>query len=474
MSVVVPLLRALAAAAVGLLLLCPPAWSAGKEPASSPAQRGGRRVAKAQALIKQRRYVEALTVLRPLVAAGGNDGTVLFLTGLAAIEASAKPGISEKSRDAFLDVAIAAFRRMLVRDPGLVRVRLELARAFFLKGEDKLATRHFEQVLAGKPPASVALNVNRFLSAMRARKRWSVRVGMALAPDSNIGARSKDRTILLDTPLGRLPFTFGEENARKSGIGISAWAGGEYQYPLDDPGTGASRWRLRVGGDISRKEYRASAFDRMSVSGYAGPRWLIGRASEVSLLASARHEWVGAGLEDPSHHDLGLRVEGRHRLGQRTTLNARASRHERRYDENTHLDGPITDVSVGASWVASPTVRIDASTGWGRVRTEREKERNTSRRVALGVTAALPWGFTVGASGSLRWVEYEGDWFPFTTAGAERSDLTRSLRLFAHNRALTLEGFSPQVSVAQEQRTSNAQLHGYERISGELRFVRLF
>ena len=37
--------------------------------------------------------------------------------------------------------------------PGLVRVRLELARAFFLKGEDSLARSHFERVLAGKPAA---------------------------------------------------------------------------------------------------------------------------------------------------------------------------------------------------------------------------------------------------------------------------------------------------------------------------------
>ena len=49
---------------------------------------------------------------------------------------------------------------MLVKGPGLVRVRLELARAFFLKEEDSPATRHFEQVLAGQPPAAVALNVN--------------------------------------------------------------------------------------------------------------------------------------------------------------------------------------------------------------------------------------------------------------------------------------------------------------------------
>ena len=155
-------------------------------------------------------------------------------------------------------------------------------------------------------------------------------------------------------------------------------------------------------------------------------------------------------------------------------MNARASQHERRYDEDTHRDGPITDLSVGVGWVASPTLRIDAGVGWSRERTELERFRNTRRSVQLGASAALPWGFTVGGSGTLRWTDYDEDWFPHTAPGQKRSDLTRTLRVFAHNRALTLEGFSPQVSVTQEQRTTNAQLYDYERIFGELRFVRLF
>ena len=44
-----------------------------------------------------------------------------------------------------------------------------------------------------------------------------------------------------------------------------------------------------------------------------------------------------------------------------------------------------------------------------------------------------------------------------------RVALIRSSRLSAHNCAFTLEGFSPQVSLVQEQRTSNAQLHDYDR-----------
>ena len=107
-------------------------------------------------------------------------------------------------------------------------------------------------MLAGKPPAAVALNVNRFLNAMRARKRWSLRVGAALAPDTNIGASSDERIIY----IAGLPFRRNQEELTESGVGISVWASGEYQYPLDD------RWRLRAGGNISRREYRGTISTR--------------------------------------------------------------------------------------------------------------------------------------------------------------------------------------------------------------------
>jgi len=455
-------------------MLAVSAWSV--EGAAAPMQptagapAGG--IAAARGLVRKGEFEAALTILGPLVAGETANANTLFLYGLAALEAAQRPGVEQARRGALLDEAIAAFRGMLVRDPGLVRVRLELGRAFFLKGEDTLARRHFERVLAGNPPAAVALNVNRFFALMRARKRWSVRLGMALAPDTNIGSGSDERIIYIHG----LPFRRDQEDLKTSGVGISAWLGGEYQYPLGESGTGsgASLWRLRAGGDLSRREYRGSRFDRLNVAAHLGPRWLIGRASEASLLVSARHEWRGSGLEEPSHLDIGIRVEGRHRVGRRATLDARLSRYERRYDANPDLDGPITDVSFGASFVASPTLRLDGSMGWGCERTEIVRFRHSRRWLRAGATAVLPRGFTLGGSATLRWTDYKGNWFPFTLDGSARGDVTRSLRVFAHNRALTLQGFSPQVSVVSEVRTSNAQLHGYQRTSGELRFVRLF
>ena len=67
------------------------------------------------------------------------------------------------------------------------RVRLELARAFFLRGEDALANAQFESVLAGDLPPSVVSNVRRFLNTIGARKRWEAYLGLGLSSDSNIG-----------------------------------------------------------------------------------------------------------------------------------------------------------------------------------------------------------------------------------------------------------------------------------------------
>ena len=459
MTMNAPLLRALAVAAA--MALSAPAWSAAPAAPGAAAPSAAAAIAEARELMRARNYDEALAVLRPLLEGRAVEADALFHFGLAAIGAAERPGVPEDRREALLDQAIAAFHAMLVERPELVRVRLELARAFFLKGEDTLARRNFEQVLAGKPPPAVARNVSRFLAQIRARKRWSVRVGMALAPDSNIGAGSDERIIYIHG----LPFRRDQEELTSSGVGVSVWAGGEYQYPLD------ARRRLRVGGDVWRREYRKDEFDRMTLSAHAGPRRLIGHRSEASLLASARRQWVA---NEPDHRDLGVRAELRRRLTFRTVATLNASRHERRYDERTHLDGPVTEVSLSGTHALAPTLRAEAGVGWGREQPKTERYRHSRRWGRFGVTAALPLGFTVGASATLRWTSYQGNWSPYVLTGGARRDRTRSGRLSAHNRAFTVAGFSPQVSVVRESRSSNAQLHDYQRTSGELRFVRLF
>ena len=405
----------------------------------------------------------ALLLLISLPAAA-QDLSALFQEGMEAVE-QAVVAQDEDRRDALLDEAIATFREMLIADPGLVRVRLELARAFYLKGEDSLARRHFEAVLAGGVPQTVAANIHAFLAEMRARKRWSFNVGFALAPDTNIGAGSEERTILIPVFGQPLPFERDAEELTSSGVGVSVWGGAEYQVPL------AERWRLRAGGDAAQREYSGSQFDQLYLSSHLGPRWLIDRNTEGSLLASARQRWIGT---VPDSRDLGARLEVGRRLTPQVTAFVNASWHDRHYRTESERDGPVMDASLRGSWVVTPTVRADLSAGYGQARTKRERERNDSRWLGLGVSVVLPAGFTVGGGGDVRWTDFEDEWFPHTPPGEDRADRTWSVRISVHNRGFTVLGFSPAIVAVHEERVTNAQLYDYERTRGELRFVRQF
>ena len=462
------MLRSLLLAAL-VLIPCLPAAAQDVEPQAeetpvpppSPRAGDGAEAVDVQALIASGRFEEAIVALRPLLRQDAVNPDVLFLYGLASLEASQRPGRPDEERETLLNEAVAAFHTMLVQRPDLVRVRLELARAFYLKGEDELARRHFEQVLAGGVPEPVAANVQHFLDEIRGRGRWSFNAGFAIAPDTNIGAGSDERTI---TIFG-LPFTRDAEELTSSGVGLALWGGAEYQQPLSDD------TRLRAGANVSRRDHSGSQFDEASLAVHLGPRVLIDPRTEASVLATARQNWSGT---VKNHHALGGRIEAAHRLSRSVTVNGRVSLEDRHYRTRTSLDGVVGDISLGGAWVIAPTVRLDFSAGYGRDRPERERDRHERYRVGSGVSVALPYGFTVSGGGDYRWTNYEPGWFPNVEDNGARKDETWSARASVYNRGFTLMGFSPELGVVHEVRNTNAQLYDYERTSGELRFVRQF
>ena len=251
-----------ALAAAVCLLLALPAWGAEEDapapPPPAPVEDAAG-IGDAQALIDGGRFEEAIVVLRPLLGQEPVDPNVLFLYGLASLEASQRPGRTDEEQEILLNEAIAAFHTMLVANPGLVRVRLELARAFYLKGEDGLARRHFEAVLAGGVPDAVAANVNLFLEEIRSRGRWSFNVGFALAPDSNIGAGSEERTIYIPVFGQPLPFERDAEELTSSGVGVSVWGGRSIRCRWRSAGVCARAGRRRGGSIRARSSISSTS-----------------------------------------------------------------------------------------------------------------------------------------------------------------------------------------------------------------------
>ena len=402
-------------------------------------------------------------MLRPLARRHPEHTNIRFLLGLAAIEAARIPGVAEADREALLDEAIASLRAILVDRPGLVRVRLELARAFFYKEEDSLARRHFERVLAGDVPDAVKANVQRFLSQIRARRRWTAYLGGALVPDTNIGGASGDETIYIEVFGVELPFTRSPEDLPTSGVGASLWTGGGYEHPL------THRLRLRAGVDLAYKDHAGRRFDDTHLALHAGPRWLADPRTELSVLANASRRWLGGSIE---HDAAGARIEAHRRLTDRVWASVHASWLDHDYRDGTGRDGPVVDFLLSGTWRIRPTVDLSPAIGYSEQRTQSPGFSNRSRRLRVGVNVALPRGFSMGGSAQVRWTDYPH--YQFFGSSFEREDRTRTLSLSLHKRDFTLYGFSPQLVVTHERRDSNAQALDSVGNRAELRLVRQF
>ena len=420
------------------------------------------RVRTARILVARNRFPEALEILRPLAPDHPDQTDVRFLLGLAASRWSQVPGLEDEKRLALLDEAIAAFRSILIRRPDLVRIRLELALAFYLKEDDSLAREHFERALVGRPPAALAANVQRFLTIMRARKRWNGYFGFSVSPDTNINAASDAEIIYIQG----LPFRRGQQGRVSSGLGIVGWGGGEYQFPL------AQRWRLRTGLNVNHREYKGRQFDQTFVGGYAGPRWLFSRNTEMSLLATVSQRWFG---QYSFNYDYGARLEVQHRVYAGLRLSGRALWSDRKYQQQKFLEGPLMVFSLGANYVPFPIMQVNALVGYQQQEAVANRWDSAGYWTQVGTNVALPWGFTVGLSAEFRWTDYKAGWFPFLGDNTTpRKDQTRILSATLLNRAITVFGFSPQVAFSNQVRTSNAQLWDFKRNLVEMRWIRQF
>ena len=422
----------------------------------------------AQALIDAGRFEEAIVALRPLLGQEPVDTSVLFLYGVASLEAAQRSGRAPDDRAILLNEATAAFRLILVNRPDLVRVRLELARAFFLRGQDGLARRHFEAVLAGGVPQPVAAKIYGFLAIMQARKRWTGYFGAAIAPDSNLNAASESEIIYIDTAFGRLPFTRQGDFGAESGFGLSVWGGGEYRQR--QPGNG--RLKLRLGGDTALREYPGGDFDQFFLASHVGPLWQLGPRTELSLLATAQRQWLGS---QPYADEFGGRLELDRQLTSGIWARGTAAYRQRDHLSRDFLDGPVVDFTAAFAWTPAPVLRVHMTVGYTRDHAALEHWRSLSRWVRMGTSLALPLGFTLGTSIQVQRVYYDGAGQPHLTLDRKgRRDRIRSFTLSVLNRAFTLYGFSPQLALIHEVRMTNAQAQEYERNRAELRFVRQF
>jgi len=395
--------------------------------------------------MNQGRLDDAEAVLEQRLSASPNDSQARFLKGMIALTKGNHR------------LAIRQFRSILIDQPDATRVRLELARSFFLARDYGNAMRQFQFALAGKPPPEVVANINRYVASIREAKSLSYNFGIALAPDSNLNTGSSAREV----SLFGLPFDLSDDARQRSGVGLAIEAGAEWAPRI---GTGK---RLRLGVSAQRREYSGSDFDDMSLAAYAGPRFVSGKW-DLSLLGTAYKRWYGS---NPYSHAAGLRAEATHYLTPRLGLSGALSAQKITYRRAREREGPLIALNVGGFYALTPSSGATLKGGVSRQIARIDAFSTWSGFVAAGYHKDLPMGFSVYVEPSYSLARYDEALIGF---GGKRADNSQSLLATLLNRHLVLTRFTPRLPYTFTRQDNSIPLYEFKRNRVEIGLTTVF
>lgn len=370
-------------------------------------------------------------------------------------EARFRLGMMFARQRRYTDAAIT-FRQLLDEKPDAARVRVELARILALMGDMAAARRELRQAQAAGLPPEVALVVDQFANALRARRPFGGSLSLAVVPDSNIN-RATDRETL-DTIIA--PLELSEDAREQAGIGVRVGAQGYLRLPL-----GQSVSLLpRLSGQAEL--YRQGQFNDISASAALGLEVTSGRDRINPTLAHSLRYYGGDYYAATQSASVSwLRPFGTRAQAQATATVSRAD-----YRQNDLQDGWLYDLS------ASYERALDARSGGG-------VTVNVTRQ-----TARDPGYATTSAGATLLYAREVGRASLFGTANIRR--LIGDERLFlypdkrrewligasagASFRHIVVEGFAPLVRVSYERNFSTVGIYDYSRLAVDFGITRAF
>lgn len=385
-------------------------------------------------LLRSGRSDDATQLLAQLGKERPRDQQMRFLSGLVAIAKG------DHKR------AIRIFRAILIDHPTAMRVRLELARAFFLDGDYANADRQFRFARAGNPPGEVVANIDAYLYAIRQSKSWSYHATVSLAPDTNLNVGSSSREVT----LYGLPFELSDDARRRSGVGFAVDLGGEWAPKIGD------RSRLRIGLNAQRREYSDSDFDDMTLTAYAGPRF-VSQRWDVSLLGTSFSRWYGAKAHSRS---VGGRIEGTYYLTPELGLSGSLAAQRLDYQRSPEMSGSLISASLGMIRALTTASAATLKAGVNRQDARLSAYSNWSGYGAVGYFRDLPAGFSIYVEPSLSFARYDS---ALPIFGKPRSDRSISALVTLLNRHIVLSRFTPRIAYTFTKQVSNIPLYSFTR-----------
>jgi len=398
-----------------------------------------------KALLEQRNAAAAYELGKKNPAEIGNP-SFDFYFGVAAIDSG------------HAGEGVLALERYVVNFPDNPEGRLELARGYFVLGEDSRAREEFKSVLETNPPPSVAANIERFLNAIDARQSSYrtitgvfAEVGYGHDTNTNGGVGSAGITV----PV------FGSVIVAPSGVRIPSdfsyvALGGEIIHPVS-PGLSVFG-NGRVDGKFNGKS-DASPFDQYNLAANGGLTYI-----KDKNLYRATASYATVEVDYKRFRDVyGLSGELQHQLDELQSFGPYVQYARLSYTGNNEprdADLYAAGINYRKAFIGPFQPLLTASLSVGNEHNVRDRP-DLGRdiyggRVAVAVTPAPKWSASVGLGYQLS--KYNGvDPLLLTTRKDDYYALDATVG-YAFSRNLSVRG-----EIFLSDNKSNIQLYEYRR-----------
>ena len=236
-------------------------------------------ITQAQQLIEKRDAQGAYNLLKPLEAQRAGDPEFDYLLGIAAVD-------SGRATE-----GVFALERVLAVNPGHVQARAELARAYFVLGENDTAQREFQSIEKQGVPDDVRTTIDRFLNAIDQAKQATGKVlggylEAGIGHDTNVNSGTSGNSVAIPAFGGAIA-TLNPAAVKAQDNFLSLAAGAYFRYPTNPAGLA---W---LGGiDINQRLHDTQTqFEQGYVNGNLGLEYTLGK-NKYLVAAQGQQLWV--------------------------------------------------------------------------------------------------------------------------------------------------------------------------------------